>query len=271
MPAATETRSNTLSTSPFGVLLRIELRRAFGPRQAVALALVASMGILLAFWLPTFPESIYLFFQRIFQLPNWPAIVFANDLAGIMFLAYWIGVFEVLAIYVVPLEERYLDFYLSKPLTRRQYMFARLIPVMLMLTALGAIAALVHWLALLAAGLAYPLVPYLGASAVVVAWTVCLVGIVSFATLWARETYTAALIAFIPIAIAILPGSIYMYRPDLFHGAPLFRAILVFPMTLLWHPEFSAQWGLPLATLFLGITIALIAAAGRHIEARDVG
>jgi hypothetical protein len=257
--------------SPFAALLRIELRRAFGGRQAIGLVVVALMGVLLAFWLPTFPESVLHFFQRIFQLTDWSAIVFANDLVGIMFFVYWIGVFEVLTIYVVPLEERHLDLYLSKPLTRRQYMLARLIPIMLVLTASGTISALVHWLALVAAGLDYQWLSYLGASAVVVAWTVCLVGIVNLAILSARETYTAALIAFIPIAAAILPGSIYMYRPDLFDGAPLFRAMFVFPITLLWHPDFSARWGIALAALLFGITVALIVASGRRIEARDIG
>src|SRR3989337_2406400 len=129
--------------SPFAALLGLELRRAFGRRHAVGLTLIASMGVLLAFWLPGFPESVYLFFQRIFQLPDWPEIVVANDLAGLVFFIYWIGVFDVLAIYVVPLEERYLDLYLSKPLTRRQYMLARLIPLMLTLTALYVLSALV--------------------------------------------------------------------------------------------------------------------------------
>jgi hypothetical protein len=170
-----------------------------------------------------------------------------------------------------------LPFLMAKPspelfhFIARQYMLARLTPIMLMLTALGAISALVHGLALVAAGLDYPWLPYLGASAVVVAWTVCLVGIVNLAILSARETYTAALIAFIPIAVAILPGSIYMYRSDLFDGVPLFRAIFVFPMTLLWHPDFSARWGLALASLLFGVTIALIAASGRRIEAWDIG
>jgi hypothetical protein len=62
-----------------------------------------------------------------------------------------------------------------------------------------------------------------------------------------------------------------MYRPDLFDDAPLLRAILVFPMTLLWHPGFSARWGIALAALLFSITIALMAASGRRIEARDIG
>jgi hypothetical protein len=257
--------------SSFAALLRLELRHAFRRRHTIALALIAFMGVVLASWMPGSPESVYLFFQRIFQLRNWPEIVVANDLTGIMFFVYWIGVFDVVAIYVVPLEEKHLDLYLSKPLSRRQYMLARLIPVMLVLTALGAVSAAVHWLALVGTGLAYPWRPYVGASAVVVAWTVCLVGIVNLAILSTRETYTAALIAFIPISMAILPGSMYMYRPDLFEGAPFVRNILVFPMTLLWHPEFGARWGIALALVFFGIAVILIAASGRRIEARDVG
>ncbi len=150
-------------------------------------------------------------------------------------------------------------------------MLARVIPIVLMLTVLGASSALVHWLALVAAGLDYPWPPYLGASAVVVAWTVCLVAIANLAILSARDTYGAALIAFIPIAVAILLGSIYMYRPDLFEDVPLLRTNVVFPLTLLWHPDFSARWGLALATLLFSVTIALIVASGRRIEARDVG
>ena len=86
-------------TSPFVALLRIELGHAFGPRHAVAFAAMALMGCVLAFWLPTFPASIYRFFQRVFDLPGWAEIVVANDLAGLSFFAYWIAVFDVLAIY----------------------------------------------------------------------------------------------------------------------------------------------------------------------------
>ena len=61
-----------------------------------------SWDVVLAFWLPTFPASIYRFFQRVFDLPGWAEIVVANDLAGLFFFAYWIAVFDVLTIYIVP-------------------------------------------------------------------------------------------------------------------------------------------------------------------------
>jgi hypothetical protein len=115
------------------------------------------MGVLLAFWMPTLPESLSRFFARVMGLEGWPALVVANDFTGLFCFVYWLGVFAVLTIYVVPLEERYLDVLLSKPLRRRAYMAAKLLPIMLVTTAIGVITAAVHWLALPAAGLAYDL------------------------------------------------------------------------------------------------------------------
>jgi hypothetical protein len=135
-----------------------------GARHLVTLLAVSLMGVVLAFWLPGFAESIYRFFQRIFQLQTWPEIVVANDLAGLYFFLYWIGVFYILAIYIAPLEERRLDLYLSKPLTRRDYMFARIFPIMTVLAGLGIIAATAQWLALAAAGLSYPVSVHIGAT-----------------------------------------------------------------------------------------------------------
>jgi hypothetical protein len=255
---------------PFKALLRLEFSHALRARHVVALVAISLMGIVLAFWLPGFPESIYRFFQRIFQLHGWPEIVVANDLAGLFFFVYWVGVFDILAIYVAPLEERRLDLYLSKPLTRRAYMLARVVPVMLVVVGLGIVSAMAHWLALVVAGLEYPLRVYLGAATAVLAWTLCLVAIVNVAILFVRDTYSALLVAFIPMAASILPGLIYMYRPDVFEGAPLLRAIVVFPNTLIWHPDFSARWGILLGAFFCCAALALVAAAGKCIEARDV-
>ena len=211
------------------------------------------------------------FFENVLALEGWPAIVVGNDLAGLFFFVYWIGVFDVLAVYVVPLEQRQLDLFLSKPLTRRQYLLARLAPVVAVMVGLGAVAAAVGYLALLAASLRYDPLAYAGAAAAVVAYAVALACMVNLAALGARETYTALLIAFVPMAAALLPGMFYMYRPDLFAGAPLMRDLIVFPLNLVWYPEFSRRWGLPLAALLLLLAIGLIAAAGRRIEQRDVG
>jgi hypothetical protein len=148
--------------SPFASLLRQELRQAFRARHATALIAIFLMGVMLAFWLPRFPESVHRFFQRVFQLDGWPEIVAANDLAGLFFFTHWVGVFEILRIYIVPLEERYLDLFLSKPLRRHAYMLARTVPVMLLVIGLGIVSAMVHWLTLCAAGLDYSFWVYFG-------------------------------------------------------------------------------------------------------------
>ena len=121
-----------------------------------------------------------------------------------------------------------------------------------------------------AAGLAYDPLAYAGAAATVVTYVVVLVCLVNLAVLHARETYAALLIAFVPIAAAMLPGTFYMYRPDLFEHATLLRDVIVFPLNLVWYPDFSRRWGLPLAASLAVLAVVLIAAAGRRIERRDL-
>jgi ABC-type transport system involved in multi-copper enzyme maturation permease subunit len=257
--------------TPFASLLRTEMAGAIGRRHVVALASLCLMGLTLAFWLPTFPASIRRFFEQVFGLDGWPQIVVANDFAGLFFFIYWVGVFDVLAIYVVPLEERQLDIYLSKPLTRREYLFAKVIPPAVTMIGLGIVSAAACWFALAAAGLSYDPLAYAAAAAAIPAAVVLLVSIVNLAVLGAREIYSALLIAFVPIAVSILPSMIYMYRPDVFAGVPTLRDLIIFPMNLVWFPDFSRHWGFPLAATLLAIAAGLVTIAGWRIERRDVG
>jgi hypothetical protein len=257
--------------TPLAALLATEMAALVSRRHVVALVGLSLMGVLLAFWMPTLPESIHRFFARVMSIEGWPAIVVANDFAGLFFFVYWLGVFDVLRIYVVPLEERYIDILLSKPLTRRAYMMAKLAPIMLLATTIGVITAAVHWLALPAAGLAYDPSAYAGAAAVIVGWTVCLIALVNLLILHVRDTYSALLVAFVPAIVSMFPGMIYMYRPDLFADAPAVRDVIVFPTNLVWYPDLAVSWGLLLAALLFGLGVALAALAGRSIERRDIG
>jgi hypothetical protein len=263
-------RRTRRAATPFASLLATEMAHCFSRRHAVALVGLSLMGMLLAFWMPTLPESISRFFARVMGLEGWPAIVVANDFTGLFFFVYWLGVFDVLTIHVVPLEERYLDILLSKPLTRRSYMAAKLLPILLVTTAIGVITAAVHWLALPAAGLPYDPSAYAGAAAVIIGWTVCLIALVNLLILQARDTSSALLIAFIPAIASMFPGMIYMYRPDVFAGVPAVRDVVVFPMNLMWYPEVAIHWGPPLAAIWLCLTIVFAALAGWSIDRRDV-
>lgn len=256
--------------TPFASLLATELAQAFDRRHAIALVGLCLMGVLMAFWMPTFPESVNRFFERVMSVEGWPAIVVANNFTGLFFLVYWLAVFDLLGIYVVPYEEHYLDILLAKPLTRRGYMGAKLLPILLLSIATGVIAAAVYWLALPAAGLAYDPSAYAGAAAVVVGWAVFLVALANVLILHARDTFSALLIAFIPSIVSMFPGVIYMYRPDVFGNVPALRDAVVFPLNLVWYPEVAIRWGLPLAMLLLCLAAGLGALAGWLMERRDV-
>jgi hypothetical protein len=251
-------------------MLRTELTRTFRWRHAVGMACMMLMGVALAVWLPTFPDSVYRFFQRVFQLGSWSEIAVANDMAGLFFFAYWIAVFDVLTIYIQPLEERRLDLFLTKPLTRAEYLLAKLVPIVLTLVAIYLAGAFAHWLALQAVGLAYPLGALAGANFILLAWTVCLVSFINLAVLGARDTYTALLLAFVPMLASILPSTIYMYRPDVFNAVPLLRALVVFPLNLVWCPDFSAGWGFAIGGLLLALSALFVAAAAWTFEKRDL-
>ncbi len=121
-----------------------------------------------------------------------------------------------------------------------------------------------------AAGLAYDPRAVAGASAVVASWSVLLVALVNLPTLGARDSGAALLIAFVPLYVALLPSVVYLYRPDAFAGAPALRHVLVFPMNLVWCPEFAVRWGLLLAALMLGLAALLVTLAGLQIGRRDI-
>jgi hypothetical protein len=68
----------------------------------------------------------------------------------------------------------------------------------------------------------------------------------------------------------MFPGLIYMYRPDVFQDAPLLRAIAIFPTPCSGIPISVSRWGPVLAPVFFCAAFALIAVAGKRIDARDI-
>lgn len=257
------------AATPLWILLAAEVRRTFGLRHLLMLACLILMGIVLAAWLPMFPESVLRFFQRVFALPAWPEIVFANALAAIFFFIYWLAVFDVLGIYVLPYEEGTLDLILSKPISRRTYVMARLAPIVAATILLGTMAAVACWAAMSAAGLSYPFGPFLGATAATLAWTVLLIAVVNLLILGVRDSFSAAAVAFVPMFLAILPSMVFMYRPDLLESAPGLKDVAVFPMNLVWFPDVAERhgWSIAAAMLSFGCLAAMF--AGAVLEHRD--
>jgi hypothetical protein len=234
------------------------------------LLVLAVMGVGLAGWMPLWPDTVYRFFTRIFHLSGWPDIVLINNFTGFVFCLYWLGVFDALHFYVVPLEERYIDLLLSKPVGRREFMLAKAVPTFIVLLGMGAIAAAVHAGAMFFFGLTFHLPAYAGAVAVILAFTICLVALANLLILTARDTFSALVIAFALFLAVMLPGVVYIYRPDFYAPWPGLRDFIVFPANLLWYPGVATRFAPWIVFVLLLIALALVALAGRRLQKWDI-
>ena len=256
------------ATGSFTTFLLSESLKAFRLRHVFSLIGLTLMGVILTFWLPSFPESVFRFFSRVLDLPSWPQIIIANFLAGLLFFIFWIGVADVLAIFVIPREQRYLDMLLAKPLKRREYMLARLLPIMCVLLFIGVIASIVQWTSMSVSPFSYPPDAYAGAAGVTIAWAVVLVVTANLLIMRSRDTFIALMLAFIPSMISIFPGMFYIYRPDIYSVAA--RNFLVFPVNLIWFADVAATWGWIITVALLAVALLLAFAAGLIAEKQEL-
>lgn len=254
---------------PFVRLLLWQSRSLLGVRHLLVLVGLCLLGSM-AFWLPTFPAAVARLFDRAFHLADWSEVVLANDLTALFFFVYWIGVFDALTVVVVPREVRTLELVLSKPIRRSSYVLAKLLPILGAALAIGALAGGAHAAGLAAAGLGYPIRPLVGATCVVVGLAVLLVALVHLLIIPSRDSYTALLVAFVPMLLVLFPAMIYLYRPDVFAGSPALKELVVFPMNLIWHKDAMARWGAPIGALLVAASIPLAVLAGRRLERREV-
>jgi hypothetical protein len=265
---AASTRHRPVDRAPFATLLAAEARMAVRLRHVAMFLVLAAIGVIDAIWMPIWPDTVYRFFTRIFHVDGWAEIVLINNFTGIIFCVYWFGVFDLLAVYVQPREEGYTDLLLSKPVRRTDFMFAKLAPSFIVLMVMGAAAATVHAAAMIACNLVLEPKAYAGTIAIILAFTILLLAISNLLMLAVRDSFAALVVAFVPFMAAMLPGIVYMYRPDFYPaGLPDYMA---FPANLLWHPEVAIRFGTPISVALLLAATALVAIAGRLLERRDI-
>jgi hypothetical protein len=255
--------------TPFRRLLAAEARNALQPRHVLMTALLVGIGVLLAAWLPLFPETMYHFFTRIFYLDGWSDIVLVNGFTGLLFFLYWLGVVDLLRVYVQPFEEQYLDLFLAKPIMRRGYLLARITPLLVVLVAIGAVGAVAQGLAMVAVGLPFDLAAYAGAVAILLAMTLCLVALANLVLVGVRDSFMALVVAFVPFMVVMLPGVAFIYRPDVYDAVPLLPHLLVLPANLLWHDDVVTRWGAIIVLVLLAATLGLVVLAGERLAGRD--
>jgi hypothetical protein len=255
---------------PFTRLIRLEARGAVRPMHVVMLVLLALTGVLVAWWLPMWPETIYLFFNRVFHIEGWADVVLANNYVAFIFFLFWFGILDVLRIYVLPLESGYLDIWLSKPVSRGSYMLARIIPGFAVLLVAGIVSAVVHAMAMILLGLTFDVGAYVGTIAAILGFVLLMLAVTNILLLFVRDSFAALVIGFAVFMSTFLPSIVYMYRPDAYAGAPGLADILVFPTSLMWHPGFAAMYGPVLGTIFVALATASVGLASWILNARDV-
>ncbi|MCB9638424.1 MAG: hypothetical protein H6727_05885 [Myxococcales bacterium] len=253
-------------------LFSYEARHAVRGYHLIALIGTLVVGIFGGLIMPWMPKTVFLFFQRAMHLKNWSEMILTNDLLAIYTIIFWLGVFELLRVYVVPSEERYIDIFLTKPLSRSTYLLARSAPLFLVLLALGLALTLGYgasiwisqgrqdltWGTLLASGMMSTVVPLF------------LLGLINFLFLFLKDTYNAILLSFALWIAPILPTSLFIYRPDAIAAKPWMKDIVVFPLNFIWHPQSGPFYAAILIPVLLIATAGLLWLSGVWLERRDV-
>jgi hypothetical protein len=249
-----------------------EARAAVRLYHLLVLAVCLAGSIGLSFLLPSMPETIYRFFRKVFIMNNWTEIILINDFIGVFFALYWVGVIDLLRVYTLPKEEGYLELLLSKPLGRTQFLFARTAPAFGMIGGMGIVLSLFLPLKIAlingAADLQLPAV--LCAGFVTTAFALILLALLNVVFLFSSETYYATLLAFILFALVVLPGSLFMYRPDVFQENAALRDLIVFPCNLLWRGESLPKLTPALLLSAVAINALSLIVSGRCLKRMDV-
>lgn len=243
----------------YAAYTRLEARAALRGHHLWASVVLVVIGVADGI-LPGIP-SVQRFFEVVFGMRNGVQTVLINDYTGLLGVVYWVGVFDLLRVYVTPAEERRLALYLTKPISRARYLVSKLVPTALVLT-------LVNLVGMAAFAVGVPVFPgpagfnvgaFVATGLLVFALSTVMLAIVNLAFLFVRDTYNAILVASAVFIATVLPGGMYIYRPDLY--TPAMKDMLVFPANLLWHEDDAV------AIAAIGLSVA----PGRGGRAHRVG
>jgi hypothetical protein len=218
------------------------------------------------------PEAIFRFFKKVFAMDNWTEIILTNDFMGVFFILYWIGVIDLLRVYVLPKEEGYLELILSKPLSRMQYLYANVLSGFGVIAGMGIVLSLFLPLkiALINGTADLHLAGVVSAGILTTALVLSLLTLLNLVFLFAKETYYAVLLAFVVFTLLVLPGGIFMYRPDIFQNHAALRGLVIFPGNLLWFSE-SLPKIMPIILIAaVAAGVLLLAESSRRLRRLDI-
>ncbi|EYF04738.1 hypothetical protein [Chondromyces apiculatus] len=246
-------------------LLRAEYRLALARGPALPL-LVALANLALISWIiPRLPAPVLDFLRHAFHVQTMADLVLLNDYIAIYLLLYLPGAFALTRVFVRPAEEHELDLYLTKPVTRRHYVIARTVPTLTLTGASGVVLALVTAAKVTVLHPPADALAVFTAVVTLTALVLALLALLNVVYLHLGEVDNALLVASALGLAPLIPGALFLYRPDLLTD-PLAAALLVLPANLLWAPAWMPTIALASVTLAAAAITGLLHLAARRLE-----
>jgi len=241
-------------------------------RAAFAVAIGGVITILCTHLIfPLLPDRAINFMKVGFRLHDMAGVLLLNDLMGVYFAAYFLGLASSLGIVLAAREERRLEILLAKPVRPSQFVMARALPVLASALAVGVTVS-----AACAVGIAMHGGPdasvgpagAFGGGLALTALAIVLVAALQIPFVRIRDPFQGLLIASFLFLLTAMPAAVLLYRPDVFEGHDQFLNTFVMT-TLVWHDKTLAWLGPVLLVAAIPVSVLLVHLAGVVLERSD--
>jgi ABC-type transport system involved in multi-copper enzyme maturation permease subunit len=243
------------------------------PRRAPAIMALVGVACVLFnhLVLPLFPERALEFMRRGFRLDDLAGVLVLNDLMGVYFPTFFLGLLGSLGVVLTAREEHRLEVLLAKPVPAGAFVAARTLPVLAATAAVGAAISVACAIAVaLHRGIGTSVGPAgtLGGGLALTALAVVLLAALQIVFARLRDPFTGMLVACAAWLATSIPTAVLLYRPDAYDGREALLHGVAMP-SLLWHEATMAWLGPLLLVAAAPITALLARAAGRVLERSD--
>lgn len=255
--------------------LRDHLRREWGQAPRRGPLLMALVGVACVLFnhliLPRFPAGVIAFMRRGFVLEDLAGVLLFNDLIGVYFPTFFVGLAGSLGVVVTAREEQRLELLLAKPVRAADFVAARMVPVLASTAGVGlAIAVATALAAALHTGVGTSVSPAgaLGGGLALTGLAVVLIAALQIPFVRVRDPFVGLLVAAGLWLATVIPTAVLLYRPDAFAGRPALLHAIAMP-SLIWHEATLAWLGPLVLALALPLAALLARAAGALLERSD--
>jgi ABC-type Na+ efflux pump permease subunit len=240
----------------------LEARHALGWAPLVALIVGLAAVVFTAEIMPLLPTQVITFMERAFLIHGMGAVVLVNEYIAIYLLPFFTGAVGLMRALVEPKENRSLEMLLSKPLSHRVFLEARVGPVLLTSAVVGVIMAVATGLVVrpfTGEGASVSVAGAIGSGLFFTALAVLLLALLVVPLLLVRDAFQGLLIAFGVWVVPMMPSAALLYRPDLFEGKERLRDLIVLGPNLIWFDTSMLRLG------GLAMVVALVASWGAFV------